>query len=79
MSERTRWSPAKWTKFRTLRSTVYTLLIALVLVIGIGALFAAITADQPGGMEPGQTAISTSLAGMFFAQLAVGVLGMLLS
>ena len=78
MSERTRWSPAKWTKFRTLRSTVCTLLNAVVLMIGIGALFAATAANQPGGMEPGQTAISTSLAGMFFAQLAVGALGALL-
>ena len=47
-------------------------------LIGLGALFSAITANQPGGLEPGQTAISTSLTGTFFAQLAVGVLGVLL-
>ena len=69
---------SEWTKFRTLRSTVYTLLIAVVLMIGIGALFTAITANQPGGLDPGQTAISTSLTGTFFAQLAVGVLAVLL-
>ena len=44
---------SEWTKFRSLRSTVYTLLIAVVLMIGLGALFAAITANQPGGLEPG--------------------------
>ncbi len=69
---------SEWTKFRSLRSTLYTLLAAVVFLIGLGALFSAITANQPGGMEPGQTAISTSLTGTFFAQLAVGVLGVLL-
>ena len=70
---------SEWTKFRSLRSTLYTLLIAVVLMIGIGALFAAITASQPGGLDPGQSAVSTSLmTGTFFAQLAIGVLGVLL-
>ena len=69
---------SEWTKFRSLRSTVYTLLLAVIFMIGLGALFSAITANQPGGMEPGQSAISTSLTGTFFAQLAVGVLGVLL-
>ena len=41
-------------------------------------MFAAITASQPGGFEPGETAISTILTGTFFAQLAIGVLGVLL-
>ena len=69
---------SEWTKFRSLRSTVYTLLIAVVVMIGLGALIAAITANQPGGLEPGQSGISTSLSGLFFAQLAIGVLGVLL-
>ena len=69
---------SEWTKFRSLRSTVYTLLIAVVFMIGLGALITAITANQPGGLEPGQSAISTSLSGIFFAQLAIGVLGVLL-
>ena len=69
---------SEWTKFRSLRSTVSTLLIAVVLMIGLGAMFAAITASQSTGFEPGATAISTSLTGTFFAQLAVGVLGVLL-
>jgi len=69
---------SEWTKFRSLRSTVTTLLIGVVLMIGLGAMFSAITANQPTGFEPGATAISTSLTGTFFAQLAVGVLGVLL-
>jgi ABC-type transport system involved in multi-copper enzyme maturation permease subunit len=69
---------SEWTKFRSLRSTGYTLLIAVVLMIGLGALFTAIAAGQPGGLDPGQSAVSTALTGTFFAQLAVGVLGVLL-
>jgi ABC-type transport system involved in multi-copper enzyme maturation permease subunit len=69
---------SEWTKFRSLRSTAYTLLSAVVLMIGLGALFTAIAAGQPGGLDPGQSAVSTSLTGTFFAQLAVGVLGVLL-
>ena len=69
---------SEWTKFRSLRSTVSTLLIAVMLMIGLGAMFAAITASQATGFEPGATAVSTSLTGTFFAQLAVGVLGVLL-
>ena len=52
-SPRPRVVLSEWTKFRSLRSTVYTLLIAVVLMIGLGAMFAAITANQPGGFEPG--------------------------
>jgi ABC-type transport system involved in multi-copper enzyme maturation permease subunit len=69
---------SEWTKFRSLRSTGFTLLIAVVAMIGLGALFTAIAADQPGGLGPGQSAVSTSLIGTFFAQLAIGVLGVLL-
>lgn len=69
---------SEWTKFRSLRSTVYTVAAGVTLMIGFGALLAAITAHQPGGLNPGESAISISLAGIFFAQLAVGVLGILL-
>lgn len=69
---------SEWTKFRSLRSTAFTLLTAVALMIGLGALFAAIAAGQAGGLDPGQTAVSTSLTGTFFAQLAIGVLGVLL-
>jgi len=73
---------SEWTKFRSLRSTVYTLLAAVVLSIGIGALFSAVSASQYHTFSPADRAsfdpISTSLSGMLFAQLAIGVLGVLL-
>jgi ABC-2 type transport system permease protein len=69
---------SEWTKFRSLRSTLFTLLLAAALMIGLGALLSAIAANQPQGFDPGQTAVSTSLTGTFFAQLSVGVLGVLL-
>lgn len=73
---------SEWTKFRSLRSTVWTLLAAIVLMIGIGALFSAVTANQFQTFGAGERAsfnpISTSLNGITFAQLAIGVLGVLL-
>ena len=69
---------SEWTKFRSLRSTVITLISAFLLMIGLGAMFAAISANAASGFDPGTTAISTSLTGTFFAQLAIGVLGVLL-
>ena len=48
------------------------------MMVGIGALITAITANQPGGLEPGQSAVFTSLTGTFIAQLAIGALGVLL-
>jgi len=73
---------SEWTKFRSLRSTVWTLLTAVVLSIGIGALFSAVSASQYHTFSPADKAsfdpVSTSLNGMLFAQLAIGVLGVLL-
>jgi ABC-type transport system involved in multi-copper enzyme maturation permease subunit len=68
---------SEWTKFRSLRSTLYTVLLAVVFMIGLGALFAGIQAGQPQGLDPGQTATSAALTGTFFAQLSIGVLGVL--
>jgi ABC-2 type transport system permease protein len=73
---------SEWTKFRSLRSTVWTLLTAVVLSVGIGALFSAVSASQYHTFSPAERAsfnpISTSVSGMMFAQLAIGVLGVLL-
>jgi ABC-2 type transport system permease protein len=73
---------SEWTKFRSLRSTVITLLVAVVLTIGLGALFSAVTASQFGKFRPAEqasfNAVATSLGGITFSQLAVGVLGVLL-
>lgn len=72
----------EWTKFTTLRSTYVTLLVAIVLGIGIGALSSAVTANRwPTASlreKVGFHAVSTSLNGVFIAQLALGVLGVLL-
>jgi ABC-type transport system involved in multi-copper enzyme maturation permease subunit len=68
---------SEFTKFRSLRSTLWTMLVAVVLMIGIGALFSAVTNSQykmgPAGIDP----VSTSLDGIMFAQIAFGVLGVL--
>lgn len=73
---------SEWTKFRSLRSTVWTLLAAVVLMIGIGALFSAVIAHQYDTLRPAELAqfnpISASLNGITFAQLAIGVLGVLM-
>ena len=66
------------TKFRTLRSTTYTMAAAVVLMIGIGAVFAAVTASQYHMGLAGIDAVSTSLSGTLFAVVAFGVLGALM-
>jgi len=72
---------SEFTKFRSLRSTLYTLLAAVVLMIGIGALFSAVTASQYGTFSAADRAsfspVSTSLQGTVFAVVAFGVLGVL--
>lgn len=74
---------SEWTKFRSLRSTVWTLLIALVLMIGIGALFSAVNASQYHTFDAAQRAsfdpVSASLTGTAFAVIAFGVLGILMT
>src|SRR6266567_2243192 len=73
---------SEFTKFRSLRSTLYTLLAAVALMIGIGALFSAVTASQYHTFGAADKAafdpISTSLTGVSFAVVAFGVLGVLL-
>jgi ABC-type transport system involved in multi-copper enzyme maturation permease subunit len=71
------------TKFRSLRSTIYTLLTAVVLMIGIGALFSAVTASQYHTFSAADRAsfnpVTTSLSGVMFAVVAFGVLGVLVT
>ena len=70
------------TKFRSLRSAMWTLLAAVVLMIGLGALFSAVTAGQYHTFTWAERAafnpVTTSLTGVIFAVVAVGVLGVLL-
>jgi hypothetical protein len=73
---------SEWTKFRSLRSTIWTLTIAVVLTIGMGALFTGVSASQWSQYSPADKAtfdpIGVSLGGFLFSQLALGVLAVLL-
>lgn len=73
---------SEWTKFRSLRSTVWTLLVGVILMVGLAALLSAVTSSEFHTLTPAEKAsfnpISASLGGISFAQLAVGVLGVLL-
>lgn len=69
------------TKFRTLRSTGYSMLVAVVLTIGLSAVAGYLTARQWTNMSLHDRAtfdaIRVSLVGVTLAQLAIGVLGVL--
>jgi ABC-type transport system involved in multi-copper enzyme maturation permease subunit len=73
---------SEFTKFRSLRSTMWTLLTGVVLMIGIGALFSGVTASQYHTFSAAEKAVfnpvTTSLNGVIFAVVAFGVLGVLL-
>src|SRR5215470_9998727 len=73
---------SEFTKFRSLRSTMWTLLAAVVLMIGLGALFSGVTASQYQTFNWAERAafnpVTTSLNGVIFAVVAFGVLGVLL-
>lgn len=72
---------SEWTKFRSVRSTYWSLFISLLLLIGIGLLVCTIfnarwphlSAHERANFQP----LRASLVGVNFAQLAVGVLGVL--
>lgn len=72
---------SEWTKIRTVRSTMWTIGVTIVLGIGIGALVTAVTRSHWSSMNFGarQTfdPTSTSLIGLLLAQFAVGILGVL--
>lgn len=81
---------SEWIKFKSLRSTWISLAVALIAAIGIGILFSALRASHLGNgggavqVEggPGPTRVNidsalVSLRGLYLAQLAVGVLGVL--
>jgi len=72
---------SEFTKFRSLRSTMWTLLTAVVLMIGLGSLFSAVTANQYHTFSAAEKAtfnpVGISLAGIGFAVVAFGVLGVL--
>jgi len=74
---------SEWTKLRSLRSTRWSLLAAMVLTIGLPSLFAAILAARWGHLSPQERAghrhrpVEVALAGVNVSQLAIAVLGVL--
>jgi hypothetical protein len=73
---------SEWTKARTVPSTIWTLVVAVVLGIGLGILISALA-----GNGYAKSSVSTKLtwdptlisaSGLAIAQLAIGILGVLL-
>jgi ABC-2 type transport system permease protein len=73
---------AEWTKLRSVRSTIWTLLATIGLAVGFGALIAASQMSSWENLDAAERLLfdptSFSLSGLFLAQLAVGVLGTVL-
>jgi hypothetical protein len=72
---------SEWTKLRSLRSTLWSLLVAVVLTIGLPCLFAAVTASRWSHMSIRERLdrhpLEIATAGVNLSQLAIGVLGVL--
>ncbi|MDX6579339.1 MAG: type transport system permease protein [Gaiellales bacterium] len=72
---------SEWTKIRTLRSTRYSLLAGVVMTIAFAVIPALVNASRWSGMSTSDKAsfnpLETSLIGVTIAQLAIGVLGVL--
>ena len=73
---------AEWTKLRSVRSTTWTLLATVGLAVGFGALIGASQMASWDNLDAAERLrfdpTAFSLSGLFFAQLAVGVLGVAL-
>ena len=72
---------SEWTKIRTVRSTFWTLLAAAVAMIAISVIASEVIVNQWDTLKPADklqfNAIEFGVTGTFFAQLAIGVLGVL--
>jgi ABC-2 type transport system permease protein len=72
---------SEWTKLHSLRSTRWSLVVAVILTIGLPAIFAAVTRSHWAHMQPHERAdrhpLDIALAGVNLSQLAIGVLGVL--
>ncbi len=65
---------SEWAKIRSVRSTYWSLAAAVAAVIGYGAINSA---SHAGARHGTFAPVLTSLSGVLFAQLAIGVLGVL--
>lgn len=72
---------SEWTKLHSLRSTRWSLVVAILLTIGLPAIFAAVTNSHWAHMSPHDRAdrhpLDFALGGVNLSQLAIGVLGVL--
>ncbi len=69
---------AEWTKLRALRSTWWCGLLAVVLIVGLGAAIAGSgTAYHVSAGNSAVKGVSASLLGLLFAQLVIGMVGVL--
>mgnify|MGYP001245668244 CR=1 FL=1 len=73
---------SEWTKLVSLRSTLWTLLVAVVSTVALGGLIATAAVTSWDQFEPAARAAfdptETALAGTDLAQIAIGVLGVLM-
>lgn len=73
---------AEWTKLRSVRSTTWTLLATIGIAIGFGALVGVSQMTSWDNLDPAEQLrfdpTFFSLSGLWLAQLAVGVLGVLI-
>ncbi|MFE2496079.1 ABC transporter permease subunit [Streptomyces scopuliridis] len=72
---------SEWTKIRTVSSTTWTLISALVVTVALGAALSAVLNSQFGDLAPEERATFdptyTSFSGMVLGQLAMVVFGVL--
>ena len=72
---------AEWTKLRSVRSTVWSLVVTVAITVGLGALLCAAIIARWDKLDPIDRLTfdptGRSLSGIFLAQLAIGVLGVL--
>src|ERR1700742_4344191 len=73
---------SEWTKLHSLRSSRASLLVAVGLMIGIGVLGAFVSVSDWSAYDEAHradfNAVERSLSGIYLAQLAFGVLGVML-
>ena len=72
---------SEWLKLRSVRSTIWSMLVALGILVGLGALFCAARVARWDHLDPAERLrfdpTRFSLNGILLAQLAIGVLGVL--
>jgi hypothetical protein len=73
---------SEWVKFRSVRSTIYALVVTVALSVGISALICFAQRQQWSQEKLAEhlsfDATATSLSGFFFAEVAIGVIGVII-